>query len=106
MSTTISRAQQIYRATALVALALGGWLIVMIAMPFVGPGGRDVAVVADGPRAVRIIAAAGGRIVEVRRGATIARSDRPGFVRALYAAGAPLVIEGRIAAGCFAKAGA
>jgi len=82
---------------------LGVWLLILAAMPFVGPAGRQVAVVGDGASAVRIIAAAGGRIVEVRRGATLARSDRPGFVRALYANGAPLVIEGRIAAGCFAK---
>ena len=106
MSTTISALQQILRAIALVALVMSGWFTVMIAMPFVGPSGRDVAVVADRTRAVNAIIAAGGRIVDVRQGATIARSDKPGFVLALYAAGAPLVIEGRIAAGCFAKAGA
>ena len=96
----------IARAAALVALVLGAWTLIVLAMPFVGPAGRQVAVVGDGASAVRIIAAAGGRVVEVRRGATIARSDRSGFARALYAAGAPLVIEGRLAAGCFAKAGA
>jgi hypothetical protein len=106
MSMTISPVQQMLRAIALVALVMGGWLIIMIAMPFVGPGGRDVAVVADRARALNAIVVAGGRVVDVRRGATLARSDKPGFVLALYAAGAPLVIEGRIAAGCFAKAGA
>lgn len=94
------------RAIALAALVLALWASILVAMPFVGSGGRTVAVVGDGSRAVRIIRAAGGDVVEVRRGATLARSTRPGFVRALYAAGAPLVIEGRIAAGCFAKAGA
>lgn len=103
MSTITSR---IARGIALVALVLGLWTLVLVAMPFVGPAGRQVAVVADGATAVRIIVAAGGRVVEVRHGATLARSDRPGFARALYAAGAPLVIEGRIGAGCFAKAGA
>ena len=106
MSTTISPAQQVLRAIALVALVMGSWFFIMIAMPFVGPSGRDVAVVGEQARAVNAIVAAGGRVVDVRRGATLARSDRPGFVLALYAAGAPLVIEGRIAAGCFAKAGA
>jgi hypothetical protein len=106
MSTIISPAQQILRAIALVALVMGCWLIIMLAMPFIGPSGRDVAVVASEARAVKAIIAAGGRVVDVRRGATIARSDKPGFVLALYVAGAPLVIEGRIAAGCFAKAGA
>jgi len=106
MSTTISPAQQVLRAIALVALVMGGWFAIMIVMPLVGPGGRDVAVVGEQAQAVNAIVAAGGRVVDVRRGATLARSDRPGFVLALYAAGAPLVIEGRIAAGCFAKAGA
>lgn len=99
-------AARIARTFALVALVFGVWTLVMIAMPFVGPAGRDVAVIGDSAHATRIIAAAGGRIVEPRRGATLARSDAPGFVAALYAAGAPLVIEGRIAAGCFAKKGA
>ena len=98
--------QQILRAIALVALVMGVWLIIMMAMPFLGPGGRDVAVVGNEARALKAIIAAGGRVVDVRHGATLARSDRPGFVLALYASGAPLVIEGRIAAGCFAKAGA
>ena len=105
---TISRATpaRIARAAARVALVLGAWTLIMVAMPFVGPGGRQVAVTGDRAAAVRTIAAAGGRVVEVRRGATLARSDNPGFVWALYVAGAPLVIEGRIAAGCFAKEGA
>lgn len=94
------------RRIAQAALVLGLWALAMAALPFVGPAGRQVAVVGAAPRAIRAITAAGGRVVEVRRGATIARSASPGFVRALYAAGAPLVIEGRIAAGCFAKAGA
>lgn len=102
MSTIIRAA----RAAARVALVLGVWLVVLLAMPLVGPAGRQVAVVGEPNRAVRAILASGGRIVEVRRGAVLARSDRPGFVVALYAAGAGAVIEGRIAAGCFAKVGA
>lgn len=94
------------RIAARVALVLGGWIAIMLAMPFVGPAGRQLAVVGEGNRAVKAITAAGGQVIEVRRGATLARSDRPGFARALYAAGAPLVLEGRIAGGCFAKAGA
>jgi hypothetical protein len=106
MSPRDNLVQQVLRAIALVALVLGGWFAIMVAMPFVGPSGRDVAVVGDEARAMKVIVAAGGRVVDVRRGATLARSDKPGLVLALYAAGAPLVIEGRIAAGCFAKAGA
>ncbi len=98
MSTIIRRS---VRALALVALVLGVWLVIMLAMPFVGPSGRQVAVVGDEARAAHAIVAAGGTILERRRGAILARSDRPGFIAALYRAGAPLVLEGRIAAGCF-----
>ncbi len=97
---------RIARGAALVLLVLGLWTLVMIAMPFVGSAGRQVAVIGDGAAAVRAIAAAGGTVVEIRRGATLARSANRGFVARLYAEGAPLVIEGRVAAGCFAKAGA
>lgn len=99
MSTITKRA---LRGGALMALVLAVWAAIMFAMPFIGGSDRQVAVVGDGNRAVRAILDAGGRVVEVRRGATLAISDRPGFVSALYTAGAPLVIEGRIAAGCFA----
>lgn len=94
------------RGAAATALILGVWTLILLAMPFVGPGGRQVAVIGDGAATARIVAAAGGRIVEVRRGATLARGDDPGFVRRLYAEGATAVIEGRIAAGCLAKKGA
>lgn len=103
MSTTIKAAG---RAVAQLLLVLGAWVLILLAMPFVGPAGRQVAVIGDGPAAVRVIAAAGGRVVEVRRGATLARGDDAGFVRRLYAKGARAVIEGRIGAGCFATKGA
>lgn len=100
MSTTIKRGA---RAAGLAALVLLAWALIMIALPFAGPAGRQVAVVGDAGRAVRAIAGAGGAVVEIRRGATLARSGRRGFVLALYRNGAPLVIEGRIAAGCFSS---
>ncbi len=84
-------------------LALGAWALVMLALPLVGPAGRQVAVL--GPDAVHSIVAAGGQVVERRRGAVLARGG-PGFARRLYAAGAPLVLEGRAAGGCFSRAGA
>ncbi|HEX8482463.1 MAG TPA: hypothetical protein VF650_11210 [Allosphingosinicella sp.] len=91
-------------------LALAAWAAVMVAIPFLGAEGRLVSVVGDRATALRAIAAADGRIVEVRGKAVLARSDRPGFVGRLYRAGAPLVIEARIGAGCFTaeavKAGA
>lgn len=86
------------------ALTLAGWAAVMLAMPFVGPPGRQVAVVGDPARAVRLIVEAGGEVVEVRQGAVLARADPA----ALYRAGAWLVVEGRLASGCAggARAGA
>lgn len=85
-------------------LVLAAWLLILLAMPFVGPSGRQVAVVGDAAEAIRMITAAGGKVVEVRKGAVLAVSDRPGFAAALYHQGARLVIEGRIGAGCFGAA--
>ncbi len=92
------------RWCGLAFLVLGVWTGIMLALPFVGPQGRQVAVVGDAAQAVRVIAAAGGAVVEVRRGATLAISSDPDFPQRLYAAGAPLVLEGRVAAGCFPRA--
>ena len=98
----MSTPKNLLRIAARIALVLGGWTAIMLAMPFVGPP-RQVAVVGERARALRAIAAAGGSVVEVRDGATLARSDQPGFVAALYRNGARLVIEGRIGAGCFSS---
>lgn len=96
---------RIARVASQVALVLGAWTAILLVMPFVGPAGRQVAVIGDGNAAVRAVVAAGGEVIEVRRGATLAKGG-PGFVRRLYASGARAVIEGRIGAGCFAKKGA
>lgn len=97
MSTTIRVLRWIRRA----AIVLLAWVAIMVAIPFIGPSGRRVAVVGDASNAVRAITAAGGQVLEIRQGAVLTRADRPGFVMDLYRAGAPLVLEGRIAAGCF-----
>jgi hypothetical protein len=89
--------------TGRAALVLAAWLLILLAIPFLGPSGRDVAVVGDTAEAVNAIRAAGGSVVDIRKGAVLARSDKPGFTAALYHAGARLVIEGRIGAGCFGK---
>jgi hypothetical protein len=77
-------------------LVAAAWAMALVAMPFFGPSGRQVAVVGDPARAVRIVAAAGGRVIEVRSGAVLARASPA----ALYRAGAWLVVEGRLGAGC------
>jgi len=99
MSTII----RVARGLALAVLALAIWALLLLAMPFVGPSGRQVAVVGERGEALKAIAAAGGRVVEFRRGAVLARSDDPHFPWRLYRAGAPLVLEGRIGAGCFSR---
>ena len=38
----------ITRRVAQVALVLGAWMLVMVAIPFVGPAGRQVAVIRAG----------------------------------------------------------
>ena len=73
----------------------------MLALPFIGSG-RTLAVFGDGPRTLSLIVATHGQIVDVRKGAVLVRGE-PGLARRLYAAGAPLVIEGRVAAGCFSR---
>jgi phage terminase large subunit-like protein len=98
MSTITDR---LARVCAVAGLIAGIWALVMIALPFVGPAGRQVAVVGDTGDAVRAILAAGGSVVEVRGRAVLARSARSGFAAALYREGAGLVLEGRMAAGCF-----
>jgi hypothetical protein len=57
---------------------------------------------ADTGEVVRIVAEAGGAILNVggRPDVVIARSDSAGFVTRLYAAGARLVLDGRLAGGC------
>lgn len=102
MSTTIER---LAKAAAIAGTVAGVWTLAMLAMPLVGPSGRDVAVVGDRNQAVRAVLAAGGAVIEAKGRAVLARSDRPGFALALYRNGAPLVVEGRIAAGCLSLAG-
>jgi hypothetical protein len=87
MSTIIRR---ILRFVARAAAVLAGWAVLLLAMPLVGPSGREVAVIGDRELAIRAITAAGGQIVSLRGRVTLA----------LYRRGAPLVLEGRIGGGC------
>jgi hypothetical protein len=81
-------------------LALGGWAAILAALPFVGPAGRLTAIPGERALAIRAVVAARGQVVEVRDGVVLARSNESGFALRLYRAGAPLVLEGRVAAGC------
>ncbi|SUJ10829.1 Uncharacterised protein [Sphingomonas paucimobilis] len=57
MFTTI---RAVGRAVAQLVVVLGAWVLILLAMPFVGPAGRQVAVIGDGPAAVRVIARRAG----------------------------------------------
>jgi hypothetical protein len=94
MSMTI---RPVIRFAGGAAMALALWGAVQLALPFLGEPGRQMAVVAD----PKVIIAAGGRLVDVRGDVVLARSDNPGFAAALYRQGAKLVVEGRVAGGCF-----
>ena len=78
-------------------LTLGLWGGVLVALPFVGEPGRQLAVIAD----PAVIVAAGGQLVDVRGKLVLARSNQPGFAARLYRHGAGLVVEGRVVGGCF-----
>lgn len=106
MSTTIEPPLRcrVLGWAARAALVLAGWTAIFIALPFAGPAGRLTAVVGDPATAVTAVTRAGGRIVDVRGNVVLARG-RDGFAARLYRAGAPLVLEGRVAAGCLALAG-
>jgi hypothetical protein len=84
------------RFAAGAALVLAAWLLIMLAMPFVGRPGRQVAVIARPDTVV----AAGGQLIDVRGEVVLARSDRADFAASLYRHGATLVLEGRLASGC------
>jgi len=94
--------RRIFRLVGGAILVLCIWAVIMLAMPFIGPSGRLVAILGDDPETVLLVVAAGGRLVEVKEGVTLARGGR-GFALSLYRVGAPLVLEGRIAAGCFSS---
>lgn len=91
--------------SARAALVLAGWAAIMLALPFVGPAGRLTAVVGPPGAAANAVVRAGGRIVEIRGDVVLARAADAGFATRLYRAGAPLVLEGRVAAGCLALGG-
>jgi hypothetical protein len=75
-----------------VPLGLVTWALIAIIVTLFPPAGRPVAVYAIGGPAAALdaVIAAGGAVLEVRRGVVVAVSDDPGFVARLYSEG-PLV---------------
>jgi len=87
--------------TALACLVLASWVVIVAVLTFVTAGpDLSVAVIARRGQAVAVTAAAGGRLLDAGDYMAIARSDEPGFIGRLYAAGALLVVDARVAEGC------
>ena len=88
------------RIAGAVALVVGGWLAVIVALTFGSAPGKSMAVIGPPSQALIAIAKANGRILASNDYFTIARSDDAGFVSRLYAAGALLVLDAEQAGGC------
>ena len=82
------------------ALVVCGWLAVVIALTFGSAPGKSMAIIGPPAQALAAIAKANGRVLAASDYVTFARSDDPGFVARLYAAGALLVLDAEQAGGC------
>jgi hypothetical protein len=88
------------RIAGAIALVIGGWLAVVVALTFGSAPGKSMAVIGPPSQTLATIARANGRILASNDYFTIARSDDAGFVARLYAAGALLVLDAEQAGGC------
>lgn len=81
-------------------IVLAGWTVLMAAVTFSIAPGTSVAIFAAPGSALAAAVAAEGGLVDVGHVIVIARFDDPGFVRRLYAEGALLVLDARMAGAC------
>ncbi len=79
---------------------LGVWTAIVVGMAFFSAPGANVAIFTAPGRAAETAIAAGGSLEEFSSIIAITRSTAPGFVGRLYGAGALLVIDARVVAGC------
>ena len=79
---------------------LGVWTCILVGMAFFSAPGSSVAIFTAPGRAAETAVEAGGSLEEFSSMIAITRSDQPGFVARLYGAGALLVIDARVVAGC------
>jgi hypothetical protein len=82
------------------AAFLAAWTMIAAALSFAAPAGTSVAVFGLPGHTLAAVTQADGRLVQLGDTVVIARSDSPDFIRKLYAAGALLVLDARIAEGC------
>jgi hypothetical protein len=100
MITDERHARRWGRIAGAIALVIGGWLTVVVALTFGSAPGKSMAVIGPPSQTLAAIARSNGRILSSNDYFTIARSDDAGFVARLYAAGALLVLDAEQAGGC------
>jgi hypothetical protein len=88
------------RIAAATALVAAGWFAIVVALTFASAPGKSMAIVGPPARALAAVVKANGHILTSGSYVTIARSDDPGFVTRLYAAGALLVLDAEQTGGC------
>lgn len=91
MSTT-TEGSGLVRAAA---FALGGWAALLIVITAIAEPSRDVLLLGDPARTLPLLAGSDTRIVTVTARFAIVRGTERGFVRALYANGAWIVLPAR-----------
>jgi hypothetical protein len=96
----IKNARAAGKVVAVAVAFLAAWTVIAAAMSFAAPAGTSVAVFGMPGHTLATVAQADGRLVQLGDTVVIARSDAPDFIRKLYAAGALLVLDARIAEGC------
>lgn len=100
MITDGRRSRRWSRIAGAIALVIGGWLTVIVALTFGSAPGKSMAVIGPPSQTLATIARANGRILISNDYFTITRSDDAAFVARLYAAGALLVLDAEQAGGC------
>lgn len=77
-----------------------GWLTLVLALTFISPPGKSMAIIGPTSQALRAVSQTNGRVLSASGYVTIARSDDADFVAQLYAAGALLVLDAEQVGGC------
>jgi len=100
-STTTSRSTAgAAKFAGAIALVVSGWLSLAIGLAFAAGPDKSIAVFGPQAQTIAAVIKANGHILMAYDFVTIARSDDPGFVGRLYAAGALLVLDAEQAGGC------
>jgi hypothetical protein len=99
-TTTRERLRFPLRITGAVALVVCGWLTLVIGLAFAAGPEKSIAIIGPQAQAIAAVVKAKGHILVAYDYVTIARSEQPGFVSRLYAAGALLVLDADQAGGC------